>query len=254
LRHFRELDIDHSLLKIIFAITVFVTDLTEWYSGRTSHTDPLDLQKHASLLMYRLFTWYQYSERSAIHEGATAIALNQSICLALLIFMVHATEPNVGSFGPRLSTTVTRLRQSLPKVQLCAWSKAPDVLFWVMTMGALGAKSLSKSYRARKHDPDISFFQEHIRLAFAGVHLDHNTSVDRLLDNMQDCLWISSVLDERARLLWMSMGLCRSPMVEFEDPSSSDEEQVEVEYALGQSTTLRFFATGNGRIRPGPPI
>lgn len=115
LRHFRELNIDRSLLKIIFAITVYVADLTEWYSGHTSLTDPIDLQKHASLLMYRLFTWHQCNERSAASGSTTTAALDRSICLALLIFMVHATEPNVGSFGLRLTTTVTKPTPITPR-------------------------------------------------------------------------------------------------------------------------------------------
>jgi hypothetical protein len=150
----------------MFAITVFVADLTEWYSAHTALTDPLDLQKHASLLMHRLFTWHQCNVCTTVHGKATTAALDQSICLALLIFMVHATEQNVDSFGPRLTMTVTKLRQSLQDLPLYVWRKAPNVLFWVLTMGALGAKSLSKSDRARKQDPDISFFEEHIRLAF----------------------------------------------------------------------------------------
>ncbi|KAF1921040.1 hypothetical protein BDU57DRAFT_553269 [Ampelomyces quisqualis] len=254
LRHFYELNINRSLLEIIFEITAFVADLTEWYSDRTSLAGPLNLQKHASLLMYRLFTWHQSSGRSAVDGSANTAALDQGICLALLIFMVHATEPNVSSFGPRLSMTVTRLRQSLLKVPLFAWSKSPDVLLWVLTMGGLGAKSLSKYNITPKHEPDISFFQEHIRLACADEHLDHHTSVDQLLDRMRTCLWISSVFDERARSLWESMGLCGSLVVDLKDLRSSDGEQVDVEYALGRSTTLRFFTTNNGCIRRDSPI
>jgi hypothetical protein len=168
--------------------------------------------------------------------------------------MVHATEQNVDSFGPRLTMTVTKLRQSLQDLPLYVWRKAPNVLFWVLTMGALGAKSLSKSDRARKQDPDISFFEEHIRLAFPGEQLDHNTSVEQLSDRMRTCLWISSVFDVRASRLWISMGLCGSSVVELEDLSSSDGEQVEVEYALRQSTTLRFFTAENIRNRRNSPV
>lgn len=150
--------------------------------------------------------------------------------------------------------TVTKLRKSLQDLPLYVWSRAPNVLFRELTMGALGAKSLSKSDRARKQDPDISFFEEHIRLAFPGEQLDHNTFVEQLLDRVRTCLWISSVFDVRASRLWISIGLCGSSVVELEDLSSNDGEQVEVEYALGQSTTLKFFSlrkiAGTDAIRP----
>jgi hypothetical protein len=244
LRHFRELNLDRSLLKLVYAVAVFVADLKEWYDNGTCPTDSLDLQKHASLLMYRLFDWYQHSEYDNGREHTSLRFVDQSVCLALLIFMVNATEPNAASFGPRLSKTVARLRQTVDKAPLLPWSKSPDVFFWVLTMGALGAKGLSRVRKVPGTEPDASFFQAHIRLTLANRSHNHNHMVtaDDLLGRMRTCLWIPSVFDERVKLLWTSMGLCGPDVVELEDTSSSEGEQaIEDDYALGRATTLRFF-------------
>jgi hypothetical protein len=257
LRPFRELGIDRSLLKIIFAVTVFVSDLTDWYEAGSCPVDSLDLQKHASLLMYRLFDWYQQNEHNVIGGYATANALHQSVCLALLIFMVNATEPQAGCFGSRLSKVVKKLRQSLRSVPLFRWAKAPHILFWVSTMGALGAKSLPRTHKLSVEDSRLAFFKEHINLAFDGNDYGHRPSADQLLDRMQFCLWISSVFNERIKLLWVSMGICEATTMELDDISSSSEgELVDDEYALGQSTTLRFFtaAKSGTRKQSRPPI
>lgn len=248
LRHFRVLNLDRPLLKIIFAITIFVADLTRWYETGICPVDSLDLQKHASLLMYRLFEWYRHSEGDNTSFRLPTAAVNQSICLALLIFMVNATEPSAGPFGSRLSKTVARLDQCLRAAPLYLWSSAPNVLLWVSSMGALGAKNLSKTQQASGNEPSLTLFEQCIRSASIGEFLDHNTPADLLLDKMRSCLWIPSVFDERAKTLWALMGLCGSCLAELDDVSSSEGEQVEDEYALGQSTTLRFFTADKRRI------
>jgi hypothetical protein len=242
LQSFRELNMNHLLLKIVFAITVFVADLTEWYIHGTCLTDALDLQKHASLLMYRLFDWYQQSEHNTGSEHKYSASVDQSVCLALLIFMVNATEPNAASFGPRLSKIVARLRQTVDRAPPSRWNKSPDLFFWVLTMGALGAKSVSRFHKPPGSDPHACFFHGHIRLAFGNINFDNAMTIDDLLQRIRTCLWVPSVFDERAKSLWISVGLCGSNVLDIEDASSSDgEHAVEDDYALGQSTTLRFF-------------
>jgi hypothetical protein len=235
------MNIDRSLSKIVVATTLFVADLEIWYEDGTCPVDSLDLQKHASLLMYRLFQWYQLNGDDSYSPKISTNLVDQSFCLALLIFMVNATDPSASASGSRLSKTVTKLRQALCTIQFSQWGKAPNLLFWVLTMGALGAKGLPKTHTAPNGEPESVFFQEHIRFAFAGEALTQDTSTDRLLDKVRTCLWIPSVFDARAKALWVSMGLCGACIIDIEDVSSSEGEQVEDEYALGQSTTLRFF-------------
>jgi hypothetical protein len=241
LRQFREMNIDRSLFKIVVATTLFVADLKVWYEDGTCPVDALDLQKHASLLMYRLFQWYQHNGDDSHNTHTSTNPVDQSICLALLIFMVNATDPTASSSGSRLSKTVIKLRQALCAAHFFQWGRAPNLLFWVLTMGALGAKGLPKTHTAPNGEPESVFFQEHIRFAFAGEALTQDTSTDRLLDKVRTCLWIPSVFDARAEALWVSMGLCGACIIDIDDVSSSEAEPVDDEYALGQSTTLRFF-------------
>jgi hypothetical protein len=227
----------------VFTISFFAADLTEWYIDGTCLTDALDLQKHASLLMYRLFDWYQQSEHDCGDRNAYSASVDQSICLALLVFMVNATEPNAVSFGPRLSKIVARLRQTIERTPLSLWGKSPDLFFWVLTMGALGAKSVSRFHKPPGAEPHVSFFHGHIRLIFGNRTPSQAVTADDLLQQMRACLWIPSVFDERARSLWISVGLCVADVFYMEDASSNsdDEQTIEDDYALGQSTTLRFF-------------
>jgi hypothetical protein len=242
LQNFRELNMNRSFLKIVFAVAAFVADLAEWYTDGTCLTDALDLQKHASLLMYRLFEWYQQSDDNNGDEHTQSLSIDQSICLALLIFMVNATEPNAASFGPRLSKIVAKLRQTVDRVSPSLWNKSPDLFFWVLTMGALGARSVPKSRKSPGTEPHVAFFYSHIRLVLGNIGPDHAITADSLLQRMRGCLWVPSVFDERARVLWVSMGLCGPDLLNLEDTNSSDgEHAIEDDYALGQSTTLRFF-------------
>ncbi|EAT84742.1 hypothetical protein HBH56_048410 [Parastagonospora nodorum] len=241
LRPFRELNIDRSLLRIIFASTVFIVDLTDWYSCGICPTDSLDLQKHASLLMYRLFDWHQQSECGSVGGPTPTSPVDQSVCLALLIFLVNATEPNAGPLGPRLSKVVTKLRQSLQRISMLRWAKCPDLLLWVLTMGALGAGSYSRANKTYG-DPCLGFFTGNIKLALAGKFVHQRPSIDHLIDILGSCLWVPSVFNKRVRSLSMPIGLCGTCIIEVEDASSSEDELVDGEYALGHSTTSRFFA------------
>ena len=250
LRDFRVLNLDRSLLKIIFTITVFIADLANWYETGICPVDSLDLQKHASLLMFRLFAWYQHSEQDCLSENNFAKSVDQSVCLALLICMVNATEPNAASFGPRLHKAVIKLRLSLKRVPMVRWSNVPNLLFWVLTMGALGSRSLPKVHRSTGTEAEMSFFREYIKCLFTGEMCSHTTSAEQLLTRMRTCLWIPSVFDERVKSIWVLMGLCGANEMELDDISSSEGELViEDEYALGQSTTLRFFSANKGKSR-----
>lgn len=247
LQSFHALALDRALFDIISTTAVFTSDLATWYSTASSPMDALDLQKHASLLMYRLFAWYQQS-KSALRQHIPPI--NQSICLALLIFMVHATEPDTHSFGSRLAKAVGFLRDALENTPVRAWSHAPDLLLWTTTMGGLGAESVPRS--AGRY---VGLFARYCASAFPIPRHDaEHRSADDLLQSMRG-LWIPSVFDLRAKNVWRKMGLCRAQAGGVEDvdvdvdgaSGEADCGQVVVdEYALGQSTTMRFFRGGGG--------
>jgi hypothetical protein len=129
LRPYHNLGIDRALFGVISTIAVFISDLTNWYDTGTCPVDSLDLQKHASLLMYRLFDWYNRNQNLVDVSNKDA---DECICLASLIFMVIATD-NTGSFGSRLSKVTTKLYITLQRVSVQRWSTAPDLLFWTLT-------------------------------------------------------------------------------------------------------------------------
>ena len=239
---FQRLTSDAALLRIAHSIHLFITDLADWYStGRTpDQLDPFDLQKHASLLIYRLFDWYQTGEESELIGGLGRNATDKSICLAHLILMVVATEPHVQSFGSRLSKIVVKLREALQQTSLSTWAMSPDLFLWILTMGALGAKGLPCSQRSCASE--FAFFVQYAHLAFSPNEQAGYTTSHNLLRQIQRCPWISSVFDARVRRLWAQMGLCVPDAMDMYESSSEEEEGlVDDEHAVGQSTTARFF-------------
>jgi hypothetical protein len=64
---------------------------------------------------------------------------------------------------------------------------------------------------------------------------------------------VPSIFDEKVKKLWVTMGVCRTEVLDLsEDMSTSSEgerEQFDDEYALGQSTTIRFFGSEKKRKR-----
>lgn len=241
LQHFHNLGVDSSLFGIFSTITLFISDLDVWYETGTSPIDSLDLQKHASLLMYRLFNWYdQYTDNKHADCDHTVEA---SICLATMIFMVIVTESNA-SFGSRLFKVVTELQASLRHVSISRWTNAPDLLLWTLTMGSLGAKSLPRTSSLQSTESASYLFTEEFRQGLFSLGYTEELSADIMLQRMRHCLWIPSILDERVKRLWVNIGLCRREVAELDDMSSEGEREsiVDDEYALGQSTRMRFFA------------
>ncbi|KAH9871925.1 hypothetical protein J1614_006183 [Plenodomus biglobosus] len=154
------------LLEIIHTVTIFISDLTRWYDTSSCLIDSLELQKHASLLMYRIFNWYDRCSQDDTH------ATDQAVCLALLIFMTHAAEPKAVPLGSRLSKVVAKLHVNLQKIPLSQWSNAQDLHLWTLTMGALGIQSPMNSSRLLNPDPRIVFFMQQFAVAFGTTNMD----------------------------------------------------------------------------------
>ena len=108
---FNAVDINQDLRRILLAMTLFVADLNTWYDCESSSIDVLELQKHSSLLMYRLYNWYQRDQITQPERLHIIVAPDRSICLATLIFLVNAAEQNGTSHSPRLMEAVVRLEK-----------------------------------------------------------------------------------------------------------------------------------------------
>ncbi|KAF3036083.1 hypothetical protein E8E12_007086 [Didymella heteroderae] len=251
---FQRLYSDILLPKVIESIDLFISDLANWYeTGRNPYAlDPFELQKHACLLTYRLFDWYQTGEDCEMAGNIGRDPLDQSICLAHLIFLVMATEPLAPSLGSRLAKVVLKLRQALQRVPLSDWAPSPAAFLWTLTMGGLAAKDLPRTPHVRPSE--LAFFVQYSQLAFPSKDNSRLASAQDLLQQVQRCPWIPSVLDARARRLWAQMGLCMPDIVDLYESSSEEEGPlVDNEHALGQSTTARFFPSMKAGSKKSSP-
>lgn len=178
--------------------------------------------------------------------------LDQSICLAHLIFLVMATEPLARSLGSRLAKVVLKLRSSLQRVPLSDWTAAPEAFLWTLTMGALAAKDLPRTPHVRPSE--LAFFMQYSQLAFPSEDNNRLASAQDILRQVQLCPWIPSILNAKARRLWAQIGLCMPDVVDLYESSSEEEGlPVDDEHALGQSTTARFFpAMKSGSKKSSP--
>lgn len=252
---FQSLCLDPTLLSISHSTKVYVSDLAIWYdTGRTPHLlDPFDLQKHGCLLEYRLFDWYEAGEDSEISGRPGREPMDQSICLAHLICLVIATEPQAQSCGSRTSKIVVRLRQALQRIPVSYWTNAPDALLWVVTMGALGARDLPRSQRLSTSD--FGFFLQYAQLSFAPAQRDSLITAHDLLQRLDGFPWIAAVFDTQTLRLWAQMGLCVPDIINMYESSSEGEELlIDDEHALGQSTTARFFPALKPSSRRSSPL
>lgn len=247
---FQYLDIDPTLSRINSSITAFTADLNTWYDNRPGSLvrDALELQKHSCLLMYRLFDYYYQGEESEVTGKPGRRLADQTVCLALLIFVIIVTEPDASSVGPRFTQAVTRLRAALERIPTTHWKESTALLLWIVTLATLGAKKLPRLQR--DHDSDYFFFIQYFKSASEPeAHADIRT--EELLNTMlETCPWVAFILDTRAKRLWSGMGLCAAEAMEVVESSSEDEGQpVDSEYAVGQSTALRFFPARRGGKR-----
>jgi hypothetical protein len=223
---FRDLKLCPDLFDIISNIVVFTGDLSSWLEDRRCPVDPLELQKHASLLEYRLIDWF-------IKEGEEEKRnpIDQSICLGLLIFLVKASQPYDPSYRAMILTTVKKLRTALTKVSIFRWADSSDLLLWTLTMGALAAQGSTET----------GFFARYCGVAFVDAGFDEQTNAEELLDRMRKGLWIPMLFDEEAKSLWVKMGLLRGEEVAgAEDGMMSPE--IKEEEVVGMLTSTRFFS------------
>lgn len=232
LRLFRDLKLDPDLFEIISNIVVFTGDISAWYEDRKCPVDPLELQKHACLLNYRLFDWYMKPIEVTDEESKDERSpIDQSICLALIIFVVNITQPFDPSYRAVILTTVKKLRAALTKGSIFRWAKSPDLLLWTLTMGALAAQGSSEA----------QFFSQYCSVAFADAGFDEKTSADELLGRMKKGLWIPMLLDDEVKRLWVRMGLAKGEGIDINEEALVSPE-IKEDDVVGLLTTTRFFS------------
>lgn len=185
---------------------------------------PLELQKHVCLLMYRLFDWYKQGEED---RGIQRNPVDQSICLALLIFLVRAYED---SYLGMVHTAGSKLEVCLGRCVL-RWGKAPDLLMWTLTMGALATQGTT----------EFAFFKRYCGVAFADQGFNEFTNAEELLDRMRKCLWLPK-LDEEVKRLWAHIGFCKGEEVmETIETGPTSPKGIKDNEVVGSLTSNRFF-------------
>ncbi|KAF2241626.1 hypothetical protein BU26DRAFT_525126 [Trematosphaeria pertusa] len=224
LRLFQALKLEPALFDIVSNAVVFIGDLTCWFEEGKSPVSPLELQKHVCLLMYRLFDWYKQGEED---RGIQRNPVDQSICLALLIFLVRAYED---SYLGMVHTAGSKLEVCLGRCVL-RWGKAPDLLMWTLTMGALATQGTT----------EFAFFKRYCGVAFADQGFNEFTNAEELLDRMRKCLWLPK-LDEEVKRLWAHIGFCKGEEVmETIETGPTSPKGIKDNEVVGSLTSNRFF-------------
>jgi hypothetical protein len=205
--------------------------MSSWFEDKKCPLDPLELQKHACLLNYRLYNWYSTPGKGGTGERSP---VDQSVCLALIIFLVKASSPYDPSYRAIILTSMKKLREALTKAPIFRWAKSPDLLLWTLTMGALAAQGTVEA----------SFFTPYSSLAFADAGFDGETSADELLARMRRLIWIPLLFDDEVTSLWIQMGIAKgeSPGADIEEGLGSPD--IKEDDVVGLLTSTRFFSDG----------
>ncbi|KAF1974681.1 hypothetical protein BU23DRAFT_88907 [Bimuria novae-zelandiae CBS 107.79] len=233
LRLFQPFKLDHDLYNIISNIVVFVGDLNVWNDDPHCPVDPIEMQKHICLLQYRLFDWYKRGE-----EETTLVRnpIDQTLCLALTIFLVIAYNQN---YTVMVHAASQRMQAAL---QQCLhlrypWANASDLLMWTLTMGGL----------ATRGSDDFAFFTRYSVAAFEAQGFARKTNPEEVLDRLRECLWLGK-LDAKVKDMWQEMGICRGEDGAGSRASSEglkSPERVRKEDIVGGLTNERFFGKGS---------
>jgi len=230
----QDLDIDADLQEIVADTSSLSSDMTSWLDDPKCALDPVDLQKHGFLLLQRCLAFLSNSNTSRS-------PVDQSVCLAVLIFVVRITQPADYSFRTMVSASLPRLRAALKKTRISKWSSGPDLLLWTLTIGMLAAQG----------SQHFDFFAQYSTTAFAEAGVDDTTPCDELLARMKGCLWLSSLMDQDVRKLWARIeigggGEEMRGIKEEQDKSLfnhviTPHEDDRAEAAVGRLTSTRFF-------------
>ena len=163
---------------------ILIADLNVWFGDSNCPLDPLDIQNYACVLECMLLQWLRFN------EGLTS-PLEDALCVALLILTVQTTQAlQRRSDAYQLHKLASkRLEKALSATSSDEWRFCPDLLLWILTIGAFSAEGA----------PEYQWFVYQVSLACKtfGVH-----SAEHLLGRLHLCGWVSFKLDEAVHCLW----------------------------------------------------
>lgn len=236
------LNIDPTLITIIEIVATYVPDVNLWLEKQICpNGDPIYLQRHACILMYRLFDWYDNHTPSSSNPYATGHPIDRCICLALLIFIVSVSDPDLGqdgqTSGPSLIKTVHKLKDALLHIPPQRWAGGDKILVWVLTMGAVGARRLPPPT-----SEDLIFFKQYGRQALQLPDDFGLYTREYLYLTTMTWLWVPMIFEDRVQRICAE--LCQPEGVDVTNEliggivgSSLEDDEI----ALGESTGMRFF-------------
>ncbi|RAR04167.1 hypothetical protein DDE83_007949 [Stemphylium lycopersici] len=180
----RHAGVKASLNVLVESVLVLIADLNVWFSDPESPLDPLDIQNFACVLECSLLSWLREHEH-------LVTPLEDALCVALLIFTVRTTEAmKLQSHVHLLHFAASkRLEKALNCTIRTEWQHCPDLLLWILSIGAISAEP----------SPGSTWFVYQTSLACEEFGI---LSAEALLERLHLCGWVSYKLNEAVCHLW----------------------------------------------------
>lgn len=180
----RHAGVKDSLTELVESVLILIADLNVWFSDPNSPLDPLDIQNFACVLECMLLKWLRENEY-------LITPLEDALCVALLIFTVRTTEAMKRRSDIHLLhfAASKRLEKALNCTIRSEWQYCPDLLLWILSIGAISAEGSAESH--------WFIYQASLACAEFGV-----LSAHALLERLHMCGWVSYKLNEAVCHLW----------------------------------------------------
>lgn len=180
----RNASLTGSLVSLLESVLILAADLNAWYDDAECPLDALDVQNFSCAIECLLLAWIN-------EHGSLITPLEGSLCLVLIIFTVRTTEAMKRPTDVHLLHFVVskRLENALSCTTSAEWKMCPDLLLWILSIGAISADGSAES----------AWFVNQSSLACAEFKI---CSVDELLDRLYLCGWVRYKLDDSVHRLW----------------------------------------------------
>ena len=203
-----------SLLRLAASVVALTRHLNAWFGDEACAADPLALQNAANVLQCALLAWRRR------HDNGACSALEDALCVALLIFTVRASEAlqlHERTRHHHLNLVASKaLRRTLVHSPAPAAHRSGDpgpshddshdeaaaaaraqLSVWIAAVGAISAHTSA----------DEAWFVAHAAHAFARAGV---RSLPDLVARLHRCAWVGFVLDGAARALWGAVSTVQS--------------------------------------------
>jgi hypothetical protein len=180
----RHAGVKESLTELVESVLILIADLNVWFGDPESPLDPLDIQNFSCVLECMLLNWLRENE-------SVITPLEDALCVALLIFTVRTTEAMKRRSDIHLLhfAASKRLEKALNCTIRSEWQYCPDLLLWILSIGAISAEGSAES--------NWFVYQTSLACAEFGIQ-----SAQALLGRLHLCGWVSYKLNDAVCYLW----------------------------------------------------